>query len=198
MSADARSEILRAVRAARPPSVAAPDVRAATRGFSPPGDDLVARFATAARGAGARVVHTRRDELDVTLHALTRDARRVLSTLSRVDGSVTPTDARLLHDLELYVSESELGVAESGAVWLDGSHSGERAALFLAMHVVIVLATSSLVADLHAAYARLDIAAHAFGIFIAGPSKTADIEQALVIGAQGPKALTIVLRADGG
>jgi L-lactate dehydrogenase complex protein LldG len=86
-----------------------------------------------------------------------------------------------------------LGVAENGAVWMASSDAILRAALFLAARVVIVVQEERLVDDLHQAYERIDVRAHAFGAFIAGPSKTADIEQALVIGAHGPKELTLVL-----
>ncbi|MBW8771511.1 MAG: LUD domain-containing protein [Gemmatimonadetes bacterium] len=62
-----------------------------------------------------------------------------------------------------------------------------------AARVVVVVNEEDLVDDLHAAYARIDVRAHPFGAFVAGPSKTADIEQSLVIGAHGPKALSIVV-----
>jgi L-lactate dehydrogenase complex protein LldG len=74
----------------------------------------------------------------------------------------------------------------------------QRAALFLAGRVVIVIGEEQLVDDLHEAYERIDVRTHVYGAFIAGPSKTADIEQALVIGAHGPKELTLVLVRDAG
>jgi L-lactate dehydrogenase complex protein LldG len=89
-----------------------------------------------------------------------------------------------------------LGVAENGAVWLPLSRLQHRSAVFLATNVIIVLDRARIVADFHEAYASLDVGAEGFGVFVAGPSKTADIEQALVIGAHGPTSLTIVL-ADG-
>jgi len=66
----------------------------------------------------------------------------------------------------------------------------------LAERVIIVVDARTIVADLHDAYARIDVRANAFGTFIAGPSKTADIEQALVIGAHGPKELTVIIVGD--
>jgi L-lactate dehydrogenase complex protein LldG len=102
-------------------------------------------------------------------------------------------DLHELADLDALICEPELGVAENGAVWIASSSDRLRAALFLAERVVVVVHETDLVADLHAAYARIDVTAHPFGAFVAGPSKTADIEQSLVIGAHGPKALSIVV-----
>jgi L-lactate dehydrogenase complex protein LldG len=191
---DARSEILAAVRAARPAPIGAPDVRAAARGFALPASDLAARFAHAAGIAGARVIDAPRGEVRAIVASLAGDGARILSTLGESDAGVaTPDDPRTLRDLELFVCGSELGVAENGAVWIASSRTADRAALFLAAQVVVVLDAASIVGNLHEAYARLDVAAHSFGAFVAGPSKTADIEQSLVIGAHGPKQLTLIL-----
>jgi L-lactate dehydrogenase complex protein LldG len=78
-------------------------------------------------------------------------------------------------------------------------HSGDSergccpAALFLATNVIVVLDSSALVPTFHDAYEYVNVSREAFGVFVAGPSKTADIEQSLVVGAHGPKSLTIVL-----
>lgn len=97
-------------------------------------------------------------------------------------------------DLDFWVADGEFGVAENGAVWVPCQTAEHRAALFLAQHVALVLTAGHLVRDMHEAYARANIAAQAFGVFIAGPSKTADIEQSLVIGAHGPRSLTVIFR----
>jgi L-lactate dehydrogenase complex protein LldG len=100
-----------------------------------------------------------------------------------------------LAGLELAVLPGSPAVAESGAVWVVPADRAERAAAFLAERLVLVVPAAAMVHELHQAYARIDPAGHDFGCFIAGPSKTADIEQALVIGAHGPRSLDVLLYA---
>ncbi|MDR2497148.1 MAG: LUD domain-containing protein [Tannerellaceae bacterium] len=88
---------------------------------------------------------------------------------------------------------SRLGVAENGAVWLEDADMPHRILPFITRHLILRLATDSLVADMHEAYAKLGQDNFGFGVFISGPSKTADIEQSLVYGAHGAKELTVLL-----
>lgn len=99
-----------------------------------------------------------------------------------------------LADVAVAVLQGRVGVAESGAVavLLDGE--GERALAFLARHVLLLLPADAVVPELGAAFAHLSEAELAGGAltWIAGPSKTADIELALVKGAHGPLALDVI------
>jgi L-lactate dehydrogenase complex protein LldG len=100
---------------------------------------------------------------------------------------------RSLSHVQLAVFASELGVAESGAVWLEFERAADRALLFLAEHVVVALPVGAIVSHLHQAYEHVVLGARHFGCFVAGPSKTADIEQSLILGAHGPRSLTVLL-----
>lgn len=192
----ARDAILLAVRAARPALVACPDLSGAADDLAMPHCDVVEQFIAVARAAATEVVLGTRREVGRRIAQVAPGARRVLSRVDEMTGTVAePDDPRALASLDLFVCEAELGVAENGAVWLPASRLGERSALFLAAQVVVVLDRATIVPTLHAAYARLDMANEAFGIFVAGPSKTADIEQSLVIGAHGPTRFTVILVA---
>jgi L-lactate dehydrogenase complex protein LldG len=96
-------------------------------------------------------------------------------------------------DEDMVVLGCTLGVAENGAVWVDNEILKSRKIPFVAGHLVFVLRSDRIVADMHEAYTRIDLNTPGFGVFIAGPSKTADIEQSLVIGAHGPVRNTVVL-----
>jgi L-lactate dehydrogenase complex protein LldG len=126
-----------------------------------------------------------------------RAGRGIVSSVPELDVSlltIGPDASRQqLDEIELAIIPGRLGVAENGAIWVDDADLPHRALPFVAQHLAIVLAKRDIVADMHAAYARLPRPLPGYGVFISGPSKTADIEQALVIGAQGPKSLVVLL-----
>ncbi len=123
-------------------------------------------------------------------------AERVLSGIAGLLPPEASDEDRQLHDfadLDLTILPGAPAVAESGAVWVVPADLRQRTAAFLAQHLVLVVPRATLVHELHQAYAPIDPSAAGFGCFLAGPSKTADIEQSLVIGAHGPRSLTVML-----
>jgi L-lactate dehydrogenase complex protein LldG len=70
---------------------------------------------------------------------------------------------------------------------------GHRLLPFSCESLVLLLHAKDLVPDMHEAAERISLSGEGYGVYIAGPSKTADIEQSLVIGAHGPLGLTVFL-----
>ena len=98
-----------------------------------------------------------------------------------------------LADIDFALLPGVFGVAENGAVWIDGEALPQRSVLVLPEHLGIALRAGALVDHMHGAYERLSFDRPGFGCFVSGPSKTADIEQALVIGAHGARSLHVFL-----
>lgn len=96
-----------------------------------------------------------------------------------------------LEDLDLLVLKGEFGVAENGAIWITDDNFPIRVLPFITKHLVLVIDKAEIAPYMHQAYERLKGEDYNFGLFLSGPSKTADIEQALVIGAQGALSLSV-------
>lgn len=100
-------------------------------------------------------------------------------------------DPHFLQNIEVAIINALFGVAENGAVWVTDAEMKIRALPFICQHLGVVLHKKNIVHNMHEAYTRIGKAQYDFGAFIAGPSKTADIEQSLVLGAHGPKTMTV-------
>ena len=187
-----RDDILSAVRRARPAPVARPDVAMRVSMLTPAGD-AVSAFIAAAEAASARVVLGRRADLVTLVASVYPAGGRQVSAMLDADSSGAAQLPHSFADTDVFICEAVLGVAENGAVWLPLSRLRHRAALFLATNVIVVLDRARIVDDLHGAYAAIEVSREGFGVFVAGPSKTADIEQSMVIGAHGAKSLTMLL-----
>ncbi len=103
------------------------------------------------------------------------------------------SDPHDLENVELAIIKAHFGVAENGSVWITEGLMGQRVAPFICQNLAIVLNEKDIVPTMHEAYERIGSADYGFGTFLAGPSKTADIEQSLVLGAHGSKTMVVFL-----
>lgn len=191
-----RNAILNAVRSKTVPSAELPGRFGAGIRY----DDSQRQFAEALSTVGGSLIVI--DSLAAAESQLQRTtpwstARKICSLVQGLGNSNVSLDAiddpHLLEDVDVAVLRGEFAVAENAAVWLPGRDLKHRALPFITQHLVLVVPAEQIVHNMHEAYDRLQFTEATFGVFISGPSKTADIEQSLVIGAHGPRSLTVVL-----
>lgn len=161
-------------------------------------DDKQAVFMESLKQAGGEAVVLQPGETaDEVILRLYPDARRIGSNLEEIAcATFNPDevdDPRLLNGTDVAVVKGDFGVAENAAVWL-AQRVRHKAVYFIPRALVILLDKHQIVDTMHEAYRRLEKEDYPFGTFMSGPSKTADIEQALVFGAHGPVRVSVLLR----
>lgn len=158
-------------------------------------EDAYAQFKTVLESIGGKVVLVQDiTELKEKLIADKESGNLVvnaIAALGNVDNQVAPFTASELEKLEKAYVKGTVGVAENGAVWIYESQMVNRLLPFICQHLIVVIDKAAIVPTMHQAYDSIDAAKEGFGAFIAGPSKTADIEQSLVIGAHGARSATV-------
>ncbi|MDN3657194.1 LUD domain-containing protein [Ferruginibacter paludis] len=191
-----REKILSGIKANQPSLIALPDVE----NFVQPFADVVEKFKTVLKAIGGNV-HAVQNVAAIieVLKAQFADASRIISVLPELNDYATlyqqGDDPHLLNDVDVAIIKAHFGVAENGAVWVTEAILQERVLPFICQHLVAIIDKNTIVPTMHQAYEQIAGTSYGFGTFIAGPSKTADIEQSLVLGAHGPKTMTVFILA---
>ena len=189
-----KEDILAKIRAAKRESYPMPDLDSLRPNtYAAPAEE----FIKACAATGASVIEAKPGEsLDALVLRAYPDAKAIASNVEGLSAATknpdTVAEAQELNGTDVGVVRGELGVAENGCVWIPQTMK-ERAVCFISEQLVILLDRRNVVSNMHEAYARITTGDYGYGCFISGPSKTADIAQALVMGAQAARAVTVVL-----
>ncbi len=129
-------------------------------------------------------------------HNVTNIATTIDELSELADFSLNISDPHDLEMLNLAIIKGDFAVAENAAIWVSEKQLPHRALPMITQYLAIVIYKSDILTNMHRAYERVKVNETGFGTFISGPSKTADIEQSLVIGAHGARGLVVYVMAD--
>lgn len=153
---------------------------------------VMERFIKITQLVGGKSFQVAYDELDLFLKSNYPDALdfRKAETMKAYPSNC-PVE-KLAH-LKTVILEGQFGVAENGAIYIDDGNFSHRLIPFINEELIVCLDSNNITSNMHTAYTRISNHLHSFGLFVSGPSKTADIEQNLVLGAHGPKSFHVIL-----
>ena len=158
--------------------------------------DVTNQFVEMSKTVGAKVLEVKSsDDLNSVIRKAYPNAKIFASSINGIEADLNPdtiASAADLNGTDVGIIQGELGVAENGCVWIPQTMK-ERAVCFISEELVILLDKKNILNNMHEAYKRVEMDNYGYGVFISGPSKTADIEQALVMGAQAARGVTVIL-----
>ena len=187
-----RDDILARVRKNQPPAQPMPSVPT----FDMATGSALENFKAALLRMGGKIANAPADaDLDALMRRLFPDAKIICSATREVSGNRPLDQVRSpadLNDVDVGVVRATYGVAETGSVWLNENAFKVNTLGFLAQHLVVLLDPARIVGNMHDAYGERAQFDARYGVFMTGPSATADIEGVLIHGAQGVRSLTVV------
>jgi L-lactate dehydrogenase complex protein LldG len=159
--------------------------------------DPLVQFITMTENVGGHVIEVKEgQDINQLIKGLYPDAKEIASNLPEITIATRNPDevgrARDLNGTDVGIIRGEFGVAENACVWIP-QQMKEKAVCFISENLVILLKKSEIVNNMHEAYRRIQFNDYGYGTFISGPSKTADIAQVLVMGAQAARSATVLL-----
>ncbi|MBE6249856.1 MAG: hypothetical protein E7106_11460 [Prevotella sp.] len=169
--------------------------------------DPLLQFMNMVKSVGGNAIEVDKGaDINQLIKELYPDAKEIASNLPEITIATRNPDevgrARDLNGTDVGVIRGMFGVAENGCVWIP-QHMKEKAVCFISENLIILLDKTQIVNNMHEAYHRLSMRdpksgldlfdEYGYGTFISGPSKTADIAQVLVMGAQAARSATILL-----
>ncbi len=157
------------------------------------------QFIKMTENVGGHVIELKEDQdINHVIQELYPDAKEIASNLPEVTIATRNPDtvgrARDLNGTDVGIIRGKFGVAENACIWIPQTMK-EKAVCFISENLVILLPKSQIVNNMHEAYKRIEFDKEydGYGTFISGPSKTADIAQVLVMGAQAARSVTVLL-----
>ena len=158
--------------------------------------DPIAGFTSVLLGIGGAVVTV--NSYEAIKEYIKREfdtSNRIITTLPELSEIAEPDwqtqSPHSYENIDLAILNAHFGVAENAALWITEELMHQRVVPFICQQLAVVLNKKDIIPTMHDAYTRIGNDEYGFGVFIAGPSKTADIEQSLVLGAHGPKGMTV-------
>ena len=161
--------------------------------------DPLVQFIKMTESVGGHVIEVKEgQDVNLLVKDMYPDAKEIASNLPEITIATRNPDtvgrARDLNGTDVGIIRGKFGVAENACVWIPQTMK-EKAVCFISENLVILLPKSQIVNNMHQAYKRIEFDKEydGYGTFISGPSKTADIAQVLVMGAQAARSATILL-----